>query len=231
MFPYLHVCFLLSFGSNIHKVGNVLRSFPALLLASVEDFSPMISLLGSLRVKGKKDSFISSFMFALGKSLTKLLLTYPQVLLEGDPKAIHHIVNAFEKLGIHKSEVHKLIRSSPYLLMQSIESFTRDMLEVSKLVASDEDLVLFVSLYPHLIHDASKRFNVIQNQFKTKREILGVVSSFAKSRNDGRRSSEMCSERTQDFIEEAFDDWEDCGLVYGFRINSQRNQRDVENLS
>lgn len=141
----------------------MIRACPALLLASIEtNLAPMFALFHELKIGGQNVDVkcVDHCFPSLGKSLTNLCLTHPEILLEGDPDCIRHVVDTFVKLGIHQSQVHRIIGAAPCVLTLSDETFTQNMLNLSELFSSEDDLVLFISRCPRIVHDSADRFKV-----------------------------------------------------------------------
>lgn len=101
-----------------------------------------------------------------GLSFAKVVSKHPRILLEGDVKSMSKVIEILQSLGIHETQVHKLIRNNPKILMQSSKELKEAIFDLSKLFASGEDLVIFLSLCPTIIHDFRARFKAVWEVFK-----------------------------------------------------------------
>lgn len=101
-----------------------------------------------------------------GLSFAKVVSEHPRILLEGDVQSMSKVIEILQSLGIHETQVHKLIRNNPKILIQSSKEIKQAIFDLSKLFASGEDLVIFLSLCPTIIHDFRVRFEAIWKVLK-----------------------------------------------------------------
>lgn len=118
------------------------------MVADVKDeLFPLIRLLEGLKIKGK--------------SLGKIIVGYPEVLLKGNWRTIAKIVEILQLLGIHESQVKNTIATFPALLCLTMEALRDNAYALSQLIPSGDDVAPLVAEHPSLLTHPREKFKAV----------------------------------------------------------------------